>query len=520
MLSTEILIILLLFIISLVSLFMRRIRLPYTVALVLVGLGLSFFARDTVFQSGSGIDLSDNLILYLFLPPLVFQAAFELNYESVKRNLIPILLLAVPGVLIVTFVTAGILVISAGVAVSTALVFGAIISATDPVAVVSIFKELGAPQKLSTIIEGESLFNDGTAIVIYTIITGVIVTGQFSLVESIFQFFLVSLGGLAVGIILGWAYGQLIAAIDDPLVETMLTVVLAYGSFIMAEAFFDFSGVLAVVAAGIFSSQVGPSRLSATTKVVLFNFWDFLAFLINSLIFLLIGLDTNFSTLIDHSGLIVLAWVAVLVSRVISVYGLSWVSSFFKNGKLPMSWQHVMAWSGLRGAVGLALALGLSSDQFSSESASVQTMTFGVVLMTLLIQGTTMKPLVKKLDIVTHSPTEIEYDKLLGRSTALKASKNRLNQLHEQGLVPPKVWETLYPQFAQQETEAAEKMQTLIEQDPSVQEDVVKATLYDLLIMQRGTLRTLHLDGIIGDEVFRELVTDVDVQLAEIEETH
>ncbi len=518
-LSTEILIIVLLVIISLVSVAVRRIRLPYTVALVLVGLALTLVKAPTFLPGGGDIDLTQDLILLIFIPPLVFEAAFHLNFADVKRNLIPILLLAIPGVLIVTFLTAGFLIMGAGVAVSTALIFGAIIAATDPVAVVAIFKELGVPKKLATIVEGESLFNDGTAIVVFHIILGAVLTGHFDLVESMGEFVKVSVGGLIIGLVLGWICARLIALIDDALVETTLTTILAYGSFIVAEEFFHFSGVLAVVAAGILNGNVGPKGMSATTKIVLFNFWEYLAFLANSLIFLLIGLDIELPVLLDHAGLIILAWIGLTAARAISVYSLSFGGGFLRGGQIPLQWQHILSWGGLKGAISLALALGLSA-QLGPERASIQAMTFGVVLITLLIQGPTIKPLINKLKVITHTPADLAYEKHLGESLALKAAKNSLKQLYDEGLIPAQVWETLNPEISQQEQAILETLQALIEQEPSVQDDVIRTTRHEILLIQRGTLHTLYRDGLINEAVFHELVTKVDVQLEEIELTH
>ena len=200
--------------------------------------------------------------------------------------------------------------------------FGALIAATDPVAVVALFRSLGVPKRLQVLLEGESLFNDGTAIVVFNLMIAIIATGQFGLVSSVINFIIVAGGGLAIGLLLGLILSQAIRFIDDPLIETTLTTVLAFGSYIVAEQF-HVSGVLAVVAAGLVSGNIGPRGMSPSTKILVFNFWDYVAFLANSVIFLLIGFQINLPVLLANWQVILWAILAVLVARAVGVYGLS-----------------------------------------------------------------------------------------------------------------------------------------------------------------------------------------------------
>ena len=242
-LSTETIVIELLLVVTVVALVVRRFNVPYTVALVVVGLLLTL-------QSPANINLTPELILALFVPPLVFEAAFHINFQDLRRNLPNILILAVPGVLLTTLIVGGVLALGAGLGLASALVFGALIAATDPVSVVAIFRTLGVPKRLSVLIEGESLFNDGTAIVVYNLALIVVLTGKFNLLTSLGDFLSVSGGGVVIGLVLGWLISLLIARVDDYLIETTLTTLLAFGSYLLAERL-HFSGVLAVVAAGL-----------------------------------------------------------------------------------------------------------------------------------------------------------------------------------------------------------------------------------------------------------------------------
>src|SRR4030042_740046 len=316
-LATETLIIELLLIVSIVAIAVRRMRIPYTVALVLVGFVITF-------QSAIKFELTPELILALFVPPLVFEAAFHLNLVELRRNLPAILLLSVPGVILTSFIVGGILVLGPKLSLPLALVFGALISATDPVAVVALFRTLGVPKRLSVFIEGESLLNDGTAIVLFKIMLAVALTSQFKPLEGLVNFLIISVGGLIVGLVLGWLVAQIISRVDTSLIETPLTTILAFGSYLLAEKL-GVSGVLAVLVAGLVNGKITPPGMSPTSRIVLFNFWEYVAFLANSLIFLLLGLSVNITALLASWQPILWAILAVFIARSLVVYGLSWL---------------------------------------------------------------------------------------------------------------------------------------------------------------------------------------------------
>ncbi|MEQ8223386.1 MAG: cation:proton antiporter, partial [Candidatus Eremiobacterota bacterium] len=267
--ESETLIIELLVLVTIVAVVAQRLRMPYTVALVIAGLFVTS-------QSPVNIEITPELILGIFIPPLVFEAAFHVEFNVLRDNFTSILMLAVPGVIITTLIVGVIITWGTGIAIPVAIVFGALISATDPVAVVALFRTLGVSKRLAVTVEGESLFNDGTAIVLFKLALAVALTASFNLPVSVVSFLKVSFMGLIIGGILGWIGSQIIARIDDYLIEITITTVLAYGSYLMAEHF-HVSGVLAVVAAGILSGNLSPSGMSPTTKIVLYNFWEYLA---------------------------------------------------------------------------------------------------------------------------------------------------------------------------------------------------------------------------------------------------
>jgi CPA1 family monovalent cation:H+ antiporter len=502
-LSTETLVIELLLIASLVAIAVHRLQIPYTVALVVVGLLLTA-------QSPLQVELTPELILALLVPPLVFEAAFHLNFNELRNNLSPILILAVPGVVLTMLLVGGIVSFGAGLALPVALTFGALIAATDPVAVVSIFRSLGVPRRLAVLVEGESLLNDGTALVLFDMMLVIVATGQFNLAASILDFVRISAGGIAVGLLLGWIISRLIARIDDYLIETTLTTVLAFGSYLVAEQL-HFSGVLAVVAAGLVNGNLGPQGMSPTTRIILFNFWEYVAFLANSLVFLMIGLEVDIPALLNSWQPIIWAIGAVILARVLVVYGLSPIAGRFAE-PISLRWQHVLSWGGLRGALSLALALSLPAS-FGDDRALLRTMAFGVVLFTLLVQATTMRSLIRRLGIIARSPEQLEYEKRHARLTALRSAESHLERRYREGLLSTHTWEILRPRLEDQLALLAEAVRESLRAAPALEAEEMDTARREILRAQRSAYMGLLRDGVISHDVFEELSTEIDVNL-------
>jgi CPA1 family monovalent cation:H+ antiporter len=495
----EILVLELMLIVSVVAVAVRRFRIPYTVALVLVGAALSL-------RSSLDIRLTPQLILSLFLPPLVFEAAFHLNVEAVRRNLPTILLFAVPGVILNMLLVGGIVAWGAGLPLSLTLVFGALISATDPVAVVAIFRKLGVPKRLEVLLEGESLLNDGTAIVAFQLAVASLALGGFNLGQGLIDFVRVSAGGLLVGLVLGWLISRMIAQIDDHLVETTLTTVLAYGSYLLAEQL-HVSGVLAVVVAGLVNGNLGPRGMSPTTRIVVLNFWEYVAFLANSAVFLLIGLQIDVPGLAANGQPILWAVVGVLVSRAVVVYGLSML-----GGRLPWSWRHVLYWGGLRGGIALALALSLPAAIGPGRTA-ITVMTFGVVLFTLVGQGLTMAPFVRRLGLTQRGEAQVEYERRHARALSTRAAYQHLSRLHRDGLLSGPTWETLEPVLRERTEALTAAVKDVLSSAPDIEAQELETARREALRASRSSLAGLRRDGVVRDEIYEELVAEVDAAL-------
>lgn len=494
-------IVVLLLIASVVAITARRLRIPYTVGLVLIGLALSFF-------SSSDIKISPQIILALLVPPLVFEAAFHLRWDSLRRDFWLILLFAIPGVILTTLMVGGVVAWGTGLTIQSAMVFGALISATDPVAVVALFRRLGVPRRLQVLLEGESLFNDGTAIVMFNLMLSIALAGQFNVIASIRDFVAVSGGGVLVGIVLGMVISQAIERIDDPLVETTLTTVLAFGSYLIAE-YFHVSGVLAVVAAGIVNGNAGPGGMSATTRVVVFNFWEYAAFIANSLIFLLIGLTIDLHVMLENWEAILWAILAALVARAVSIYGFS----IFER-EISAKWKHILFWGGLRGAIALALALSLpETGPLAQARGTLQAMAFGVVLFTLLVQGVSTDWLVKRIKLVQRSDSQNEYELHHARFVAGRAAFDEVRRMNRQGLISEHTWQKLSPLLQEQNEKLVEAVKVVITSDPVVEAEELDTARREALRAQRSALRGLLRDGVVSEEIYSVLVSEVDAAL-------
>jgi CPA1 family monovalent cation:H+ antiporter len=479
----------------------RYLRVPYTVGLVIIGLILSIAGQFEV-------RISPTLILGFLVPPLIFEAAFHLNFGDLRRNLTPILLLAILGVVLTTILVGGIVAWGTGLALTSALVFGALVSATDPVSVVALFRTMGVPKRLQVLLEGESLFNDGTAIVVFdlVLVLAVVGLGNFELADSLGDFVRVVGGGLIVGWVFGMLFSQAISRIDDYLIETALTCVLAYGSYLFAEHILGASGVLAVVAAGLVNGNIGPRGMSPTTRIVVINFWEFAAFLANSFIFLLIGLRINLGDLSRIGSLLVWAIGAVLIARAISVYGVSRLT-----GNIPLKWQHVLFWGGLRGAISLALALSLPASLM--HAADIQFMAFGVVLFTLLVQGFTMGPLVRRLGLVERSEKQDEYERRHARAVAGRAAFEHLERRYRQGLLSDHSWKLISPYLAEHNRYLADAAREVALLDPLVEAEELDKARREALRAQRSIFSQLRRDGVISEGNYSLLISEIDTAL-------
>lgn len=378
-----------------VAIVVRRIRVPFPVALVLAGLALGSFTR---------IDpprLTKDMLFTFFLPGLLFEAAFHLDLRAARKVWRSIVLLAVPGVVLATIAVASLVVGSArlfGLADldtwRVAILFGAIVAATDPVAVTSVFRELGAPPRLAALIEGESLLNDGTGVVLFSLALAFLETSHISAGAVAGSFVLVAGAGALIGLALGRIISAVIAHVNDPMIEIALTMIAAYGSFVLAESM-HVSGVLATVFAGVMCGRHGrDAGMIPSSKLAAETFWRYVAFALNSIVFILLGFDFNATRLRAVWPAIIIAYATMMIARFLVVAALI---PFRGSGieAIPRRWSFVVAWGGLRGALSLVLALAVPADL--PQRPLLIAMTIGAVVASVIVQGLSMPFFVKRL---------------------------------------------------------------------------------------------------------------------------
>ncbi len=398
--------------------------LPYTVLLLIFGLGLGFLSRYGIFESFNTLDIAlkwageidPHLILFVFLPTLIFEAAFAMDVHTFKKSVGNATILAVPGIIIALVLTGAMIMGMKNLGLgfqawgwSLALMFGSVASATDPVAVVSLLKGLGASKKLGTLIEGESLLNDGTAIVFFMVFLTAL-TGAATGGSPVAEFFRVSLGGVIMGAVIG---GVTIAWVkrvfNDAMVEISVIVVAAYLTFYIAEGFFHVSGVLGLVALGLAMASVGKTRISPGVEHFLHEFWELAAYIANTLIFIIVGVVIALRADLTLNNLFILLIIYVGI-HIIRALVIAICFPFMKNLGYGLSKKDaaVLWWGALRGAIGLALALVVAGvdPKYIPEEVSSQFLTLiaGIVVLTLMVNATTISWLVKKLSLTKMKP--------------------------------------------------------------------------------------------------------------------
>jgi NhaP-type Na+/H+ or K+/H+ antiporter len=505
---------------------LRKFALPYTISLLLIGLFLGIAFRLGFLTSlwgiadGSGLSvfgeaiswaghIDPHVIFYIFLPTLIFEAAFAMHVHTFKKSFTNAFILAVPGIIVAIVLTGAFVmllkIMNIGLGMWTwpvALMFGTIVSATDPVAVVSILKEVGASKKLATLIEGESLLNDGTAIVIFMVFLTAI-TGSAESSNAIVEFLRVALGGVAVGVIIGWLVVIWLRRVfNDALFEITVVVSAAYLAFFVAEHFFHISGVLAVVSFGVMMAGIGRTRISPQVAHFLHEFWELAAFIANTLIFLIVGVVIALRVSFTASDFLVLilVYIAILIVRagVLALfyplmkrigYGLS-----PKDGVI--AW-----WGGLRGAIGLALALIVASEKVIDEEIRIQilSLTAGIVFLTSLINATTMKVLINKLGLTKVGAARLQ---LLAQTVAMlrKGGEKEISKLKDNRFMSGADWDVVakYLPESKENATATKNVDTLYE------------TRKRMLLKEKESYWRQFSEGLLSPAAVQNLSSEID----------
>ena len=368
----------------------RARMLPYPVVLAAAGVVIGLLPGGQLGHVGADV------ILLAFVPGLVFEAALTLDLPELRRRLLPVGLLATVGVAMTVVLIGTLTHLLLGLSWASGMLLGAILAATDPIAVVSLMRQMRAPSGLSTILEGESLFNDGTGVAVFTAVLATILSGSPSFSDAAVRFLEITLGGTAIGLAVGFLGLLLLRFAADAPLEILATLVIAYGSYLAADVVHA-SGIVAVVVAGIVVARYG-SEIGRLHGPQLLGFWSLLAFVLNAMLFILVGAALPAWQLLPVIGLIVVVFLIMLLTRAIPVYGLLAVSAI-RPPAIPWHWRSLTFWAGLRGALSIALALSVAN--VAGVDSRVSLIAYGVVLLSLLIQGGLVVPVTRALRIET-----------------------------------------------------------------------------------------------------------------------
>lgn len=505
------------------SSFSKRFKIPFTVSLVVAGALLAALAdRISLLAPIGALEITPEAVFFVFLPTLIFQSAFHLDARALRENLAPTLTLAVPGLLISTAVIGGIMHVvgtwmSLDLSWPEAFLLGSILSATDPVAVISLFGQLGAPKRLTVLVEGESLFNDATAIVLSRIILGVMAVGVVSgdtVILGGVEFLKVFFGGLMIGWALAVTAGMIIGAVEaDAFIEITITTILAYLSFYVAEHTMGLSGVMAVVAAGVLMGGWGRAKISPSIAGYLEHFWDYVAEVANALLFLLVGLTVSLGALVDSLPILFWVVIAMLLSRALVIFTLvPLVGKFPGSDPIDRRYQTVMYWGGLRG--GIALAIALSLPETVAHKELFITLATGAVLFTLIVQGLTIERVVKHFGLHIP-PLSDRIARIEGLISAKMRILDEIPVLQGGGLFSPRV-------AADVQSRAQSGLDELHEQLEQIRGDELDLKEERRLLYLRcfGEEKTLYYQmfskGHLSERTYRNLAHSIELQTESI----
>jgi monovalent cation:H+ antiporter, CPA1 family len=497
-----------------VALLSRRLRVPYVTGLVIAGLAIAELLPGQV-----GIESS--LILNLFLPILLFEAAINTDLSRLRSTIKPVSLLAGPGVLLCAGITATVLKYALNLDWVQALILGVILSITDTVSVIAVFREVNVPSRLSTIVEGESLFNDGMALVLYGLILQAHATGSVTLVDGVQRFLIVIIGGAALGLILGYLSSGLFTRSDDPLSGILLTVALSLGAYQVAESV-HVSGVIAVVVAGLLVGNVGLSRsVSASSRITLTSFWEYAGFGVNTAIFLLIGLEIDLSTLWNTLPAVLLAIAAYQLGRLVSVYPLLALLRWFDR-PVPLNWQHVLFLGNIKGSLSMALALILPMSL--AGRGDLIALVYGAVVLSLVVQGVSLPWMVKQLNLVPISASRYQIEDLQAQLITAKAAQDELDSFFKTGVLPKAIYEEMRSLYQVQIAKSEKSLRDIynLRVDPSMVDKSNRHKLNvirrQLLLAEKGALNEALRKRVISDLVGQQRLQKIDQQLLGIED--
>lgn len=512
--------------VAVLALVARKLHIPYPILFVIGGLLLGLVPKLPK------VRLDPELVFLFLLPPLLFPAALFTSWRDFRANLRPITLLAVGLVLFTTVAVALLAHYFMGLPLAAGFVLGAIISPPDAIAATAIADRLHLPRRIVTILEGESLVNDATALVAYRFAVLAVLSGSFSLAKASGQFLIVGLGGIALGLAIGWVAEQFHKRVNDAPIEITVSLLTPFAAYLSAERL-GISGVLAVVTAGLYLGRRMPELLTFKTRLQGGPVWEMVEFLLNGFVFILIGLQLPevLRALSDNAiPLPRLAWYALLISLAVILIRLLWVfpavylprlifRKLCRQDPIP-KWQHVtiVAWTGMRGVVSLAAALALPDDKHDGTPFPgrdlILFLTFVVILVTLVVQGLSLPPLIRWLGVKDDGAMEKEERQ--ARLKANQAALARLNEIKQSDPAKADALERLRIEYEdhirQVEGAEPESAGTSLRRFSSEYERLS----HEALLQERQTILELRNQNVINDEVLRRIQRDIDLAEARL----
>lgn len=523
----------------------QRLKLPYTVLLVVAGSLIVPIAHIPSFAFLKTFHLTPELLFYVFLPILIFESAYNMRVRELMDNVRSVTWFAVGSLLISMFFIAGALffgfqAIGMEVPFLVTLLFGALISATDPVAVLALFKEFGVPRRLSFLFEGESLFNDGTALAVFLIVLEIFTKG-FSGVETIiggiFMFATMVFGGVAFGLFMGFLFAKFIEkAGSNEHIEITLTLLVAHLTFILSELIsshlsvfghsIHLSAIIATVMASMVIGNYGRSKLSSGVEHFMERFWGYFAFLANSLVFITMGL--LFAGLPINFGFFLLpiffAVIVVMVARALSVYPVAaWLNFTKKERQIPMEWQHLMSWGSLRGALAVIMVM-LIPDTLTLPSwhfdftikEFITALTIGCIYFTLFVKALTIGNIINRYGLSALTASE-QIERRQGRAVIFAHGIDRLAGFFNKGYLDNTTYEKLKADLEKKFSAECQECDEVFSKNPQAFEQALR--VYALGI-ERYFLRILYRHQEISESVYKRILTKLDVQLERVEDGH
>lgn len=536
----------------------EKVRLPYTIALLLLGLGtgvlLNMLGMDAGHAAHGGHEAAEQaahhvsilemvmgalrkvgelppeVIIFVFLPALIFESAYAIDLHTFRKTVGPAVILAVPGLLVITFLTGGLMYLLAdwagwGWSMMAALTFGALISATDPVAVVALLRELGVDKKLAILIEGESLLNDGTAIVIFNVFVALLAGSEFQAGATAVEFLRVVTGGLVVGLVLARLGGFWMGRVfNDSVTEITLTIVVGYGCMLIAEGMLHVSGVMAIVAAGLWLGGPGRTTLSPEVEHFLHQFWEMLAYLVNTMVFFMVGIVIggriqaagfeDFVVIVaGYLGIMAIRFVIVLLSR--PTFGLVGEAVSPQVGIIA-------AWGGMRGAVSMALALILLQNEAVPQPIrdKILIVAAGIVFLSILVNGMTMKPVLARFGYDKPKASDV-LATLPPRRAVLHTVRRKIDEVRASRRLSAVKWSAVDSDLASREHELEleiDEARTGIEKDSGSGKasQAEQAVWQQALAIERAAYWKSFGAGTLSGDAVRILDDEINVQLDQI----